>query len=49
VAIGEVTPFRLFDNTTLDCEGHRIGDLAQGDAAVVAWGDNIVLKYCVVV
>ena len=41
-------PFYIYDNTTLDCRGHRIKDIpAAVTSAVVAWGDNIVVKNCV--
>jgi hypothetical protein len=50
IAIGNVTPFWINGDATLDCRGHRVRDLAipsQSDFAVVASGDNVILKNCV--
>lgn len=42
-------PFYIYDNTTLNCQGRRITDApAAIGSAVIAWGDNVVVKNCVI-
>jgi hypothetical protein len=44
----DVGTIRMRDNATLDCQGHRISDAAgRTSYAILARGDNIVLKHCV--
>jgi hypothetical protein len=47
--VSGTTAFVLRDDTTLDCQGHRIRDLTSStENAVQAAGDNIVVRNCVV-